>query len=107
MKPLLTIFSFLFLFHLSFAQNKKADTSKTVTVTGVFDTIEAKSGYLINGYYVEISHSEFQPYKGKKVKVTGRLLVIKGLTKEQMEMHEQGGKGDRKFIEQAKVTILK
>lgn len=105
MKTLLAIFCFLFLSQLSFAQAKTTDTSKTITTTGVFDTREAKSGYLINGYYVEISNEEFQQYKGKKVRVTGKLAIIKGLSPEEMK-HEQGSNGDRKFITHFKITIL-
>jgi hypothetical protein len=106
MKTLLALCSLLFLTHLSFAQEETTVIGKRITTTGVFDTLEAKSGYLINGYYVEISTAEFQKYKSKKVKVTGKLVIIKGLTKDQMKMHEQGGKGERKFIEQDKITIL-
>jgi hypothetical protein len=106
MKRIVIICVLVFIPAFSFAQGKMKDTLKSATTTGVFDTAEAKSGYLINGYYVELTQEEFKKYKGKKVKVSGKLSIIKGLTAEEMK-HEQGSSEDRKFIRQAKITVLK
>jgi hypothetical protein len=105
MKRIIVIFILAFAPLLCGAQ-KMEDSVKIVTTTGVFDSGEAKSGYIINGYYVEMNQTEFKKYKGKKVQVTGKLFVVHGLSKEEMK-HEQGSSEDRKFIIQAKITVLK
>lgn len=97
------VFAVLFASQFSFAQ--VADKGQTVTTVGVFSPNEAKSGYEINGYYVELSQAQADSLKGKKVSVTGRLVVVKGMasTKEPA----QGSTHDRKFIREAKITLVK
>jgi hypothetical protein len=106
MKRVIAIFFFLSLFLFGKAQEKMEDAPKVVSTIGVFDTNEAKSGYLINGYYVEMTNAEFKKYKGKKVRVSGKLAIAKGLSSEDMK-HEQGSSEDRKFIIQYRIKILK
>jgi len=91
----------LFASQISFAQ--VADKGGQVTVVGVFNPKEAKSGYEINGYYVELSQAQADSLKGKKVSVTGRLVVVKGIT----SSTQQGAADDRKFIREAKITFVK
>jgi hypothetical protein len=89
---------------LSFSQKK--DSLKKVTTTGVFDTIASKSGYNINGYYVELIEADFKKYKGKRVIVTGKLLIIPGLDPNEKEI-SQGSESDRKFIVGPTIVIDK
>ena len=106
MKNIIAIFFFLTLSLFCTAQAKMEDAPKIVSTTGIFDTNEAKSGYLINGYYVEMTNSEFKKYKGRKIRVSGKLAIAKGLSSEDMK-HEQGSSEDRKFIIQYRIKILK
>ena len=106
MKKLIAICTFVSISLLCYAQTKVEDAPKIVSTTGIFDTNEAKSGYLINGYYVEMTHAEFKRYKGRKVRVSGKLAVVRGLKAEDMK-HEQGSSEDRKFIIQYRIKILK
>src|ERR1700739_1703954 len=48
-------------------------TDSNISVIGYFDTAEAKSGYMIKGYYVEMTPEKFERYKGRKVLVEGKL----------------------------------
>ena len=106
MKNIIAIFFFLSVSVLSHAQEKMEDAPKIVSTTGVFDTNAAKSGYLINGYYVEMKNAEFKKYKGRKVRVSGKLAIVNGLKAEEMK-HEQGSSEERKFIIQYRIKILK
>jgi hypothetical protein len=78
---------------------------KVITV-GVIDTLETKSGYQINEYYISLTKKELQKYKGKVVRVKGKLLTVKGIDPNDPVI-VQGSTGDRKFIVKPKITILK
>ena len=89
------------------AASLTAQTSmKKVKTTGVFDTASYKSGRMINDYYVEISDKDFEKYKGKKVEVSGKLLVISGIDPND-KVIVQGSTEERKFITTPKIRILK
>lgn len=81
----------------SFAQTTSDDGSQKVTTAGIFESEETKSGYLINEYYVELTHEQFDTLKGKRVIVSGKLLVVKGIDPE-AEVKVQGSTSDRLFI---------
>lgn len=80
--------------------------NKKVKTIGVFENSETKSGYQINNYFVELKKEEFEKYKGKKVEVTGTLLIVPGLDPNE-KVISQGSTSDRKFIVKYKVKILK
>ena len=92
-------------FQSASAQAPVADKGQTVTTTGIFSPKETKSGYEINGYYVELSKEQADSLKGKKVSVTGRMIVVKGMSENQSPQ-VQGSHTDRKFIRDAKITIV-
>jgi hypothetical protein len=100
-----TTLTLLFLSITLFSASQEKDSSKTISTTGIFDTMATKSGYSINGYYVELSEAEFKKYKGKKVKVTGKLLVVPGLDPNDPVI-KQGSMDDRKFIVEPKIEII-
>jgi hypothetical protein len=87
------------------AHAQAKDTMRIVTTTGIFDTAAYKSGYRINDYYVELNKEDVKKYKGKKVKVSGKLLVLPGLDPADKEI-KQGSASERKFITWPTIEII-
>jgi hypothetical protein len=96
---------FLFLSTGIFSQEKKKSRNIVSTI-GIFDTLETKSGYQINKYYVELTSDQVKEFKRKKVKVTGKLLIIKGIDLKDPVI-VQGAVGDRYFILEPKIKVVK
>lgn len=84
------------------AQEKKL---KTVSTVGIIDTNETKSGFRINEYYIELTPKQLDSLKGKKVAVTGKLLIVQGINPNAKEM-VQGSPDDRYFIIEPEFTII-
>lgn len=82
MKSLVCLLSFLATFS-GYAQAVKAEpgaNGKKVSFTATIDINNAtKDGIYLNGYVVNIPYSELEKLNGKKVKITGRITVIKGM----------------------------
>lgn len=95
----------LLISQFAFTQTVKKETPKEVTTIGIIDTLETKSGFRINEYFIELSKSQLDSLKGKKVAVTGSLLVVKGIDPKDKEI-SQGSLGDRLFIVKPKFTII-
>ena len=107
MKQLIIFFLLLLTTKISFSQMKQNDTLPTnVKTIGLFDMREAKSGYRINNYYVDLTPIQVKKFKGKKVEVTGKLIIVKGLDPKEKE-YTQGSKDEREFIKNPKIKILK
>ena len=97
------LFGFLFFsVNCLFAQNKDG---KSVSTVGIIDTNETKSGYRINEFYIELSKKQLDSLKGKKVEITGKLLIVPGIDSDSKEI-EQGSLNDRYFITEPKFTII-
>jgi hypothetical protein len=77
-----------------------------VTTVGYFDTLEAKSGYAINEYWVQLTPEQLQKYKGKKVEVKGKLLIVEAVD-ENAEIKTQGASYDQKFIINPEIKIIR
>jgi len=97
--------SLFFINQISFAQKTKRDSLEEVTTVGTFNTEETKSGYIINEYFVELSKNMVDSLKGKKVIVTGKLLIVKGINPNDSTIF-QGSLNDRKFIIEPRITII-
>lgn len=106
-----TIFAFvisLVLANISFAQDAKDVTQKSgeaVSTVGYIEKTESKSGYRINGFYIQLTQDEYKKYYDRKLEVAGKLLIVKGLTDEELKT-TQGSKEDRYFIEEPVIKIL-
>jgi len=87
------------------AQNKDAENGKEVVTTGILDTNLTKSGYRINEYYIELSDSLYEVYRGKKIEITGKLLIVKALDVQEKNI-AQGALHDRYFITEPKIRII-
>lgn len=93
---------FLLLATCLFAQDKKP---KMVTTIGIIDTMETKSGYRINEYYIELTKNQLDSLKGEKISVTGKLLIVEGIDPTSKEI-VQGSLNDRFFIIEPEFTIV-
>lgn len=113
MKKLLP-FLFLLCTHMSFAQYIKGktenfkDRSKSVSFTTVVDIQQAtKEGLYMEGYVVHISYDKIKALHGKKVKVSGKVTVVKGLQQEDKKEEKQGRYTETKHLLFPVITILK
>ncbi|OPZ97264.1 MAG: hypothetical protein BWY70_01549 [Bacteroidetes bacterium ADurb.Bin408] len=88
-----------------YAQVAANDTLKEVITQGILDTNRTKSGYRINEYYIELSDSLFDAYKGKRIEVTGKLITVKALDGKE-KIHVQGSLNDRLYIAEPKIRII-
>jgi hypothetical protein len=79
--------------------------SETITTVGYIDTLEAKSGYNINGYWVSLTQEQVKMYKGKKVEVKGTLLIVEAVD-ENAEIKTQGASYEQKFITNPIIRIV-
>lgn len=108
MKLLLTLSMLFIAASISFAQDAKDVTQKSgepVSTIGYIEKHESKSGYGINGFYIKLTKDEYEKYYDRKLEVSGKLLIVKGLTDEELKTI-QGSKEDIYFIEETVVKIL-
>lgn len=101
-KQLIFIGLFLSSVNILFAQGKN---EKIISTTGIIDTNATKSGFKINEYYIELTEKQLDSLKGKRVSITGKLLVIPGIDPDSKEI-EQGSLNDRYFIVEPEFTII-
>lgn len=80
----------------------KPASDSTVTITVKFDKYKAtKDGYYVGkGYILEIDAKQAEKLHAKKIKITGHLLLVKGLDEEPKEYDDQG----REIIKQGRVS---
>ncbi len=108
MKTILSLFLLFILANISFAQDAKDTKQKSgepVSTIGYIEKAESKSGYGINGFYIKLTKDEYEKYYDRKIEVSGKLLIVKGLTDEELKTM-QGSKEDRYFIEDTVIKIL-
>ncbi len=108
MKTILSLFLLFILANISFAQDAKDTKQKSgepVSTIGYIEKAESKSGYGINGFYIQLTKDEYEKYYDRKIEVSGKLLIVKGLTDEELKTM-QGSKEDRYFIEDTAIKIL-
>ncbi len=108
MKTILSLFLLFILANISFAQDAKDTKQKSgepVSTIGYIEKAESKSGYGINGFYIQLTKDEYEKYYDRKIEVSGKLLIVKGLTDEELKTM-QGSKEDRYFIEETAIKIL-
>lgn len=109
-----TLALFFVLFNLiSFSQTKdplkkrSGKTSEVATFIATLDIAKAtKDGIYLNGYVVNIDYAQAKRLDGKKIKVTGKVTIVKGVKRLPNAPIEQGREGDTKYIESPKVEIV-
>ncbi len=100
MKLFFALFVTFILANISFAQDAKDVTQKSgepVSTVGYIEKHESKSGYGINGFYIQLTQDEYKKYYDRKLEVSGKLLIIKAAGE---------GEADTYFIEKPAVKIL-
>jgi len=117
----LLFFTLFFITQITVCQTTKQDTLKTVNTIGVFDgkkttvgNFEAEEVYKINDYCIalkDITESQVDSLKGKKVLVTGTLKIFEGKTHDAKtstngNINEPYKEPDKKFITNPKFTIV-
>lgn len=114
------IFLFLLLSLVSFSQTEDSIAQKhgmpsdTISFDTILDIANAtKDGIYLNGYVVDIDYNEAKKLDGKKIRVTGKVTVIKGLKnlpkeydKNGNEIHMQGRLEDTKYIKTPKIETI-
>ena len=93
-----------------FGTNANAQTEEkrdTVSFTVVFDkTQRDKGGYWLNGYMVDIPYEQAKKLHRKKIKITGKVDIVKGLDPKAKDV-AQGMDGDTKHIFNPTIRIIR
>jgi len=115
------LLSLVLTINITSAQSTKQDSVKTIITIGVFDgkettvgNFEAEKVYKINEYCIalsDITKSQVDSLKGKRISVTGKLKIIIGKTHPAKtstdgKIYEPYIEPDKKFITEPKFTIL-
>lgn len=66
-----------------------------------------KDGIYLNGYVVNIDYKQAEKLNGKKIRVTGKVTIVKGLEKLPNGEEVQGREGDTKYIKSPKIEVVK
>jgi hypothetical protein len=111
MKYILTIF-LIFFQQLSFSQAKSVTQSDTTSgkvsfITTVDISRLTKDGIHMNGYVVNISREKAEKLNGKKIRVTRKMTIVKGIKNLPGEEEVQGREVDTKHILSPKIEIIK
>lgn len=93
----------------------KENKSDTVTFITTFDIKNAtKDGFYINGYVVDIDYQKATEINGKKIRISGKVMIVKGLKNQANEKDEngnyiavQGRLEDTKHIKNPIIEIMK
>ncbi|MDP4265028.1 MAG: hypothetical protein Q8941_21045 [Bacteroidota bacterium] len=99
------------------ADTLKSQSNKTpgrVTFIAKVDIATAtKDGIYLNGYVVNIDYEQAKKLNGKRIKVTGKVTIVKGLNnqpkefdKNGKEIIKQGRSEDTKHILSPKIKII-
>ncbi|HEY6437028.1 MAG TPA: hypothetical protein VIY47_10585 [Ignavibacteriaceae bacterium] len=111
MKYILTIllvFFQLFSFSQARAVTQSDTTSGKVSfITTVDISRQTKDGIYMNGYVVNISREKLEKLDGQKIRVTGKVTVVKGVKNLPGEEEQQGRAVDTKHILSPKIEIIK
>lgn len=96
-------------------KSQHSDTSNMVTFTTKFEMAKmaTKDGFMMEGYIVNISYEQAKSLNGKKIKISGKYTIVKGLQNEPKEydengniLHKQGRLNDVKLINLPIIEIL-
>jgi hypothetical protein len=106
MKVLQHLFVLTLLAHsfLLQAQDKKSNRASFVTKIDINQA--TKDGIYLNGYVVNIPYDKMIKLNGKKVRVSGKVTVVKGLKHYNDGQERQGREEDTKHILRPKIKIV-
>jgi hypothetical protein len=82
-------------------------------ITKVDIATATKDGIYLNGYVVNIDYARAKKLNGKRIKVSGKVTIVKGLNSQPKEFKKngeeimyQGRSEDTKHIERPKIKII-
>ena len=101
---LLFLFTLLTHFFILQAQDKKSDKVSFVTKIDIRQA--TKDGIYLNGYVVNIPYDKLMKLNGKKVRISGKVTIVKGLNQYNDGVTRQGREEDTKHIEKPKIKIV-
>jgi len=85
----------------NFQQAQKSDSVNFVAIVDIHNA--TKDGIYINGYVVNIDYAKAKSINGKKVRISGKVTVVKGT---QTNPVAQGRTKDTKHIENPLIQVL-
>lgn len=72
-----------------------------------FDMANAsKDGFYLNGYVVNIGYAGAKKFNGKKIRVTGKVTIVKGLKNSKPAQVTQGRFQDTRHTESPTIEII-
>ncbi len=89
-----------------------ASLHQTKDLYACFETIlnkedESKDGFKTNGYVIEIPYEKSEKIIGKRIQISGEILIVKGIKNDaKNQLLRQGRYEDTKYIINPKFTIL-
>lgn len=106
MKALRLLFLLTFLTHCFVLKGQVKIGNKVRFVTKI-DTLQStKDGIYLNGYVVNIPYNKLIKINGKKVRISGRVTIVKGLHHYNDGEVRQGREEDTKHILKPKIKII-
>ena len=106
----MTVLRLLFVFTLmshSFVLQAQDTTRNKVSFVTKIDIQQAtKDGIYLNGYIVNIPYDKLQQLNGKKVRISGKVTIVKGLKHYKNGEIRQGREEDTKHILKPGIKIV-
>ncbi|MBB4805297.1 hypothetical protein HNP38_000569 [Chryseobacterium defluvii] len=103
------LFPVLFLIFSLMVSGQKTKSSAGKNYVSFVTLLDIKSptkdeGYPINGYMVNLDYEKIKKLNGRKVRISGKVITVKGLTKE--GGLQQGRYEDTRHILNPKIKVL-
>ena len=85
--------------------NKVSDVVSFIAKVDIANA--TKDGIYLNGYVVNIDYNKAKKLNGKKIRVTGKVTIVKGLKNSPHDKEVQGREEDTKHIKSPKIEVVK
>jgi hypothetical protein len=102
--PLLLVFTLLTHSFILQAQDTTSNRARFVTKIDIQQA--TKDGIYLNGYVVNIPYDKLIKLNGKKVRISGKVTIVKGLKHYNDGVVRQGREEDTKHILKPKIKIV-
>ena len=92
--------------HGSLSRAQDTTRNKVSFVTKIDSRLATKDGIYLNGYVVNIPHDEIVKLNGRKVRISGNVIIVKGLKHYKDSIDRQGRRNDTKHILDPTIVIV-
>ncbi len=106
MQVLRHLFLLTLLTHYSLLQAQDTTRHKVCFVTKIDIRQATKDGIYLNGYVVNIPYDKLMKLNSKKVRISGKVTIVKGLKHYNDGVIRQGREEDTKHILKPKIKIV-